>query len=49
MSRTFRKDRWENYKEVPDGKQRRKCKCNWCINEFYRDRYGLTIKENLSL
>jgi len=48
MSRTFREDPRRHIK-VPDGKFWRKCKCNWCINIPYRDRYGLTVKENLSL
>lgn len=47
MSRTFRTDRWNDYKTVHDGKQRRNCKCGWCVNMNYRNRYGLTIIENL--
>ena len=44
MSRTIRKCR-DTYKMVRDGKQRHRCKCNWCINMNYRDRYYLTTKE----
>lgn len=47
MSRTFRKDRWSNYKKLPDGKHRWRCRCDWCINIEYRDRNGLTIKNDL--
>ena len=48
MSRTFREDPRKHIK-VNDGGFWRKCKCNWCINIPYRDRYGLTVEENLSL
>jgi hypothetical protein len=46
MSRTTRNDRWTHTK-VRDGQQQYQCRCNWCININYRDRYGLTVKENL--
>lgn len=48
MSRTFRRGRRTNIKNQRDGSIW-KCKCEWCINIPYRDRYGLTIKEELSL
>lgn len=47
MSRTLRYDRW-THKIVTDGKQKQSCRCDWCININYRDRYGLTINENLN-
>jgi len=46
MSRTFRTDP-KRFIKVPDGQYWYKCKCSWCVNIKYRDRYGLTVKENL--
>lgn len=48
MSRTFRRNKQDS-KTVRDGQHQYRCRCEYCINVPYRDRKGLTVKEDLCL